>query len=616
MKSYRPGIIDPTVRRNFDYTSAAHQDPSNTTAFPQDYGDIIAPSGTMASVIPTPANFLEATSHPIWGEMWTQACNNELAGMNARGSITEILVPAATRTVGTTWNFRVKELEDGTLDKLKARWCGQGYRQIKGVDYDKSSSPCPDRVDLFSFLAIAAEFGLEVEQYDFVAAFLQADLGHPILVDPPPFYRRTAPHGYKAAFELSKALYGLKDAGRRWFEKLAGWLKSVGFEQCPVSPCVFRRGTPGGPDFIITILHVDDGLVGGASKAAIDAYYAELEKEFDIKRLGRPSYFLATNLSFLPNGDIRIDMRSFIDRILTGLSQDGIVLPALPVKTALPPGAKLKKSDRPVLGSDEHAAMAEKPYGRITGQIKFVATVRLDLCQAAVLLAGHMHNPGASHYKMALHAVRYLRDTRTKGITFYRRARPFHVIGPDGQARPPLVCLDPASPRLRRLSPNITLIGAADGDHGGSDEGRKSLTAYVLIYRGTPILFGVNYQGIVAFSTTESEFFSACTLTRRVPSAHQLLFFLSGHTFVKTPILCDNGPAVKVANGEGKLRTSKHIDIRYHVLKEHVALGHVDVMWVPTKQQVVDFMTKPLPTRHDNRLRDSLMTDDPDEPSI
>ena len=62
----------------------------------------------------------------------------------------------------------------------------------------------------------------------------------------------------------------------------------------------------------------------------------------------------------------------------------------------------------------------------------------------------------------------------------------------------------------------------------------------------------------------------------------------------KIPILCDNTSAIAIANNPVQHTRTKHIDIRYHFLREHVMNGNVELHFVPTDQQIADIFSKPL----------------------
>lgn len=64
--------------------------------------------------------------------------------------------------------------------------------------------------------------------------------------------------------------------------------------------------------------------------------------------------------------------------------------------------------------------------------------------------------------------------------------------------------------------------------------------------------------------------------------------------YTSVPILCDNSSAITIANNPVLHSRSKHIDIRYHFIRDHVSKGDVELHFIPTDLQLADLFTKPL----------------------
>ena len=73
-----------------------------------------------------------------------------------------------------------------------------------------------------------------------------------------------------------------------------------------------------------------------------------------------------------------------------------------------------------------------------------------------------------------------------------------------------------------------------------------------------------------------------------------------------TPILCDNSSAINISKNPVQHSKMKHIDIRYHFLKDEVQKGTMQLVFVPTKDQIVDIFIKPLPKDLFEDLRSRL----------
>ena len=79
-----------------------------------------------------------------------------------------------------------------------------------------------------------------------------------------------------------------------------------------------------------------------------------------------------------------------------------------------------------------------------------------------------------------------------------------------------------------------------------------------------------------------------------------------GVLFDKVPLLCDNESAIKIAYNPVQHTKTKHIEIRHHFIREHVAHGDIDLSYVNTKDQLADIFMKPLDETRFRELRREL----------
>jgi hypothetical protein len=76
--------------------------------------------------------------------------------------------------------------------------------------------------------------------------------------------------------------------------------------------------------------------------------------------------------------------------------------------------------------------------------------------------------------------------------------------------------------------------------------------------------------------------------------------------FIWVPLLCDNESAIRMADNPVEHSRTKHIDIRYHFLRDHQQKGDIEIVYVNTKEQLVDIFTKPLDEQTFTKLRHEL----------
>jgi hypothetical protein len=97
----------------------------------------------------------------------------------------------------------------------------------------------------------------------------------------------------------------------------------------------------------------------------------------------------------------------------------------------------------------------------------------------------------------------------------------------------------------------------------------------------------------VAFSTAEAEYISMGACCAQILYMKQSLLDY-GVVLDRVPLLCDNESAIKIANNPVQHSRTKHIDIRHHFLRDHVAKGDIILCGVHSEEQLADIFTKPL----------------------
>lgn len=142
------------------------------------------------------------------------------------------------------------------------------------------------------FLAVVVHSGLCVRQGDVETAFLNGILKEAIYIKPPEGYRKNGVQ----ALRLLKALYGLPQSPKCWYEKLKEMLLKCGFRICKVESCMFILKDK--DSFIIILVYVDDFLIAGNSVTVVDDVISEMNNHFNVKVMDRISSFIGFHLNF------------------------------------------------------------------------------------------------------------------------------------------------------------------------------------------------------------------------------------------------------------------------------------------------------------------------------
>ena len=166
--------------------------------------------------------------------------------------------PKGKKLVGCKWVFTPKYNSDGSFERYKARLVAKGYTQTYGVDYKETFAPVAKMNTFRILLALAANQGWDMLQFDVKNAFLHGDLKEEIYMEVPPgFYSQVAPG---TVCRLKKALYGLKQSPRAWFGRFTKSMVCMGYRQSQGDHTLFIRHSSSG-GVTILLVYVDDIIV-------------------------------------------------------------------------------------------------------------------------------------------------------------------------------------------------------------------------------------------------------------------------------------------------------------------------------------------------------------------
>ncbi|GJX95532.1 putative ribonuclease H-like domain-containing protein [Tanacetum coccineum] len=215
-------------------------------------------------------------SQALADESWVEAMQEELLQFKLQDVWVLCDLPEGKRVIGTKWVFRNKRDERGTIIKNKARLVAQGYRQEEGVDYDEVFAPVARIEAIRLFLAFASFMGFTVYQMDVKSAFLYGNITEEVYVKQPPGFEDPA-HPNKV-YRVVKALYGLHQAPRAWYERLSTFLLKHGYRRGAIDKTLFikrdRRD----------IMLVQSTIQGGIFLSQ-DKYVKDILNKFDFRTI-------------------------------------------------------------------------------------------------------------------------------------------------------------------------------------------------------------------------------------------------------------------------------------------------------------------------------------------
>jgi hypothetical protein len=228
-------------------------------------------------------------------------------------------------------------------------------------------------------------------------------------------------------------------------------------------------------------------------------------------------------------------------------------------------------------------------YASILGALMYAMLgTRPDLAFAVSSLSRFSSNPGPSHWVALKRVLRYLHATADRKLTYGLSTS--SARGSSGSSG--------------SSGSKLPILGYCDADYAGSLDDRRSMSAYVFLIAGGAVSWQAQKQDLVTLSTVEAEYVAATPASKEAVWLRALLQGLGLQPAGATTILTDSQGSIALAKNPEHHQRSKHIDVRYHFVRELLANQTIEMVYVPSAQNVADQLTKPLSgPLHDRCLR-------------
>nr|GEX78889.1 retrovirus-related Pol polyprotein from transposon TNT 1-94 [Tanacetum cinerariifolium] len=220
-------------------------------------------------------------------------------------------LPKCKKAIGTKWVFRNKKDEKGIVIKNKARLVAQGYTQEEGIDYDECFAPVVRIEAIRLFLAYALFIGFMVYQMDAKSAFLYERIKEEVYVCQPSGFED--PDHPDKVYKVVKALYGLHQAPRAWYETLAKYLLGNGFHIGKIDQTLFNKRQK--RDILLVQVYVDDIILGSTKKELCVEFERLMKDKFQMSSMGELTFFLGLQVKQKEDG-IFISHDKYVTEVL------------------------------------------------------------------------------------------------------------------------------------------------------------------------------------------------------------------------------------------------------------------------------------------------------------
>ncbi|XP_039302787.1 secreted RxLR effector protein 161-like [Solenopsis invicta] len=204
------------------------------------------------------------------------------------------------------------------------------------------------------------------------------------------------------------------------------------------------------------------------------------------------------------------------------------------------------------------------PYREAVGSLNYIALIsRPDISYAVNTLARFSNNPSEVHWRAIKHVMKYLKGTIGFSLCYKGKSED-------------------------------KLVGYCDSDYAGDLVSRRSTSGYVFMLHDAPISWSSNLQRVTALSSTEAEYMSISEALKELLWLRSLLESFGLKQAGKTELRVDNQAAIAMSKNLEFHKRTKHIEIRFHRIRQEQEAGNVDVTYVPSNKQVADLLSKGL----------------------
>jgi hypothetical protein len=302
-----------------------------------------------------------------------------------------------------------------------------------------------------------------------------------------------------------------------------------GFSRSQNEPTLYTK-TDQHSKLLIVCLYVDDIIY--IENLELTNFKHAMQSEFEMTNLGIIKYFWGIQVDQSTKG-IFVYQKKYATDIIKRFCLEE----CNPAETPIPLGTKLSKKD-------EGPTVDPTLYKSLVGILLYLTATWPDIMYAAGLVSRYMESPKDSHWKMAKRILRYVAGTLNFGLWYTK-------------------------------SDHHYLSGYTDSDFAGSLDDRKSTSGHAFHLGMNLISWASKKQTILSISSAEAECVAATSASCQAVWLRRILKDMSHTEKDPTPIFCDNTSAISLSKNHVFHKKSKHIDTRFHFIRELVNNGDI-----------------------------------------
>nr|GEV86938.1 putative ribonuclease H-like domain-containing protein [Tanacetum cinerariifolium] len=414
----------------------------------------------------------------------------------------------------------------------------------KDIDYDEVFAPAARIEAIRLFLAYASFMDFTVYQMDVKSAFLYGTIEEEVYVSQPPGF--ADPKFPYRVYKVEKALYGLHQTFRAWYETLSTYLLENGFRKGTIDKTLVIKQIKN--DILLVQVYVDDIIFGFTKKSLSTEFENLMHKRFQMSSMRELTFFLGLQVEQRTYG-IFLSQDKYVCDILKKFGFSSVKSASTPIETHKP-----LSIDAAGTYVDVHL------YRFMIGSLMYLTSSRPDIMFDVCACLRFQVQPKVSHMHAVKRIFRYIKGQPTLGI-WYPKDLP------------------------------LKLIAYSDSDYACASLDRKSTTGGCQFLGSRIISWQCKKQTIVANSSTKAKYIAASNCCGQVLwLQNQLLDY--GYNFMQTKIHVDNKSAICVVKNHVYHSKTKHIKIRHHFIRDSYEKRLIEMVKIHTNYNVADLLTK------------------------
>eukprot|EP00253_Pinus_taeda_P014468 PITA_14468 len=430
----------------------------------------------------------------------------------------------------------------GDKSVVTSRW----LYKVEGINYDEISAPVARYSLIRSILALSTQMGWKIHQMDVKTTFLNGEIEEEVYIEKPEGFE-TSDHELHVC-QLKWELYGLKQAPRAWYTRINNYFTRLSFTKSEADVNLYHIMVEG--KLSIIVLYVDD-LILTSDDQLIKSCKEDLAREFEMKDMGLMHYFLGMEV-WQRDGELFVSQGMYANEILRRFHME------MCKSMETPLASNWKKED-----ATSSKVITATVYRQLVGSLVYLVNTQPDLCFAVNQLSQAIVLPSKLFWKATKHVLRYLRGTTHYGLWY-------------------------------RQTEGVKLQGFTDVDWVGIPSDRKRTSRGIFNLGSDVVSQYSRKQRSIALNSAVAEYMAASQAACEAIWMWKILVGLFGQIMDLIVIYCDNHSCIKISQNPVFHDKSKHIDIYYHHLRDCVVKRIMMLLYISTKEQGVDILTKAL----------------------